>query len=363
MYEKDGTPCGEAVLVLLDNERERETCLLLQAIVGPPPPLLNDRKQCSAFHTRIMSEKRESDGSAHWRLTSLFRPIPQSLLPQSNRSSQLTIRDIAGPHLSLLTPALLSRIGSTSPESDTVQLTQRDIPRPESVYSVKSPAECSPSDVASTFRTANDEIDEHPSHVQHRYSRSTSEPAKPRQKTISQYSVRTPSSRASISTYLVKPPEARDTTFLVELPAAVPSLRCSIRSSRASLIDAKTGALLEKSSAPPPLPIKPLPKSIDLEKAEPQPRHLDEQVAPGNTINWPKSRKWASTSALGFVAFCIAFASSVLTPVSNVASQELGISKEVRTKSAFTLEPQGALADHEAQHRRWCSRQHSSSWA
>ncbi|EME48606.1 hypothetical protein DOTSEDRAFT_30022 [Dothistroma septosporum NZE10] len=153
------------------------------------------------------------------------------------------------------------------------------------------------------------------------------------------YSIRTPSTRASLNTCLVKRPGSRDTTFLVGLPAAVPPRVYSIRSSRATLIDAKTGAAINVDSARPPLPpmlAKALPPHVDLDKRESQSRHWYVFTAPGTAVSWPKSRKCASTWTLVFVAFCVAFALSMLSPVRRVASHDLGIVQELSTSPSST---------------------------
>lgn len=50
---------------------------------------------------------------------------------------------------------------------------------------------------------------------------------------------------------------------------------------------------------------------------------------PENPMNWPRNKKWACTFALGFVTFCVTFASSVLSPGTESAAMEFGVDEEV----------------------------------
>ncbi|WPH05002.1 MFS general substrate transporter [Acrodontium crateriforme] len=48
-----------------------------------------------------------------------------------------------------------------------------------------------------------------------------------------------------------------------------------------------------------------------------------------NPVNWSRSRKWASTLALGFTTFCVTFASSVFSSGTEAAAKEFGVSTEI----------------------------------
>lgn len=46
-------------------------------------------------------------------------------------------------------------------------------------------------------------------------------------------------------------------------------------------------------------------------------------------MNWPRSKKWACTFALGFMTFSVTFASSVFSPGTSVVADHFGVSDEV----------------------------------
>jgi len=52
-------------------------------------------------------------------------------------------------------------------------------------------------------------------------------------------------------------------------------------------------------------------------------------LAPTNSSRRPRSKKWATTFALGFVTFCVTFASSVFSPGTLATAQEFNVSDEV----------------------------------
>ena len=60
---------------------------------------------------------------------------------------------------------------------------------------------------------------------------------------------------------------------------------------------------------------------------------------PENPINWPARKKWIVTVTLGFMTFCVTFASSVFSNATVVTSKEFGVSTEVTTlgTSLFVL--------------------------
>ncbi|KAK1087345.1 hypothetical protein LTR48_002675 [Friedmanniomyces endolithicus] len=55
----------------------------------------------------------------------------------------------------------------------------------------------------------------------------------------------------------------------------------------------------------------------------------DGPADPGNPINWSRRKKWATTFALGFVTFCVTFASSVFSPGTLATAREFNVSDEV----------------------------------
>ncbi|KAK1087690.1 hypothetical protein LTR33_000932 [Friedmanniomyces endolithicus] len=55
----------------------------------------------------------------------------------------------------------------------------------------------------------------------------------------------------------------------------------------------------------------------------------DGPADPGNPINWSRRKKWATTFALGFVTFCVTFASSVFSPGILATAREFNVSDEV----------------------------------
>lgn len=54
---------------------------------------------------------------------------------------------------------------------------------------------------------------------------------------------------------------------------------------------------------------------------------------PENPMNWSRSKKWASTFALGFATFCVTFASSVFSPGTLQAADEFGTMPEIMVLS------------------------------
>jgi MFS transporter, DHA1 family, multidrug resistance protein len=60
---------------------------------------------------------------------------------------------------------------------------------------------------------------------------------------------------------------------------------------------------------------------------------------PENPMNWPASKKWIITVALGMMTFCVTFASSVFSNATVPTSIEFGVSTEVTTlgTSLFVL--------------------------
>jgi hypothetical protein len=60
---------------------------------------------------------------------------------------------------------------------------------------------------------------------------------------------------------------------------------------------------------------------------------------PGNPMNWKTSKKWIVTIMLGFMTFCVTFASSVFSNATVPTAEEFGVSTEVTTlgTSLFVL--------------------------
>lgn len=60
---------------------------------------------------------------------------------------------------------------------------------------------------------------------------------------------------------------------------------------------------------------------------------------PENPMNWPQSKKWIVTVALGMMTFCVTFASSVFSNATIDTSREFHVSTEVTTlgTSLFVL--------------------------
>lgn len=60
---------------------------------------------------------------------------------------------------------------------------------------------------------------------------------------------------------------------------------------------------------------------------------------PENPMNWPVSKKWRVTVSLGFMTFCVTFASSVFSNATVPVAEEFGVSTEVTTlgTSLFVL--------------------------
>lgn len=60
---------------------------------------------------------------------------------------------------------------------------------------------------------------------------------------------------------------------------------------------------------------------------------------PENPMNWPVSKKWIVTLSLGFMTFCVTFASSVFSNATVATAIEFGVSTEVTTlgTSLFVL--------------------------
>lgn len=60
---------------------------------------------------------------------------------------------------------------------------------------------------------------------------------------------------------------------------------------------------------------------------------------PENPMNWPASKKWIITVVLGFMTFCVTFASSVFSNATFVTAKEFGVAPEVTTlgTSLFVL--------------------------
>ena len=54
--------------------------------------------------------------------------------------------------------------------------------------------------------------------------------------------------------------------------------------------------------------------------------------------NWSRGKKWAATIALGWVTFCVTFASSVLSPGTFQAAEEFGYEPEVMVLSTAIFE-------------------------
>jgi MFS transporter, DHA1 family, multidrug resistance protein len=71
---------------------------------------------------------------------------------------------------------------------------------------------------------------------------------------------------------------------------------------------------------------------------------------PENPMNWPTSKKWIVTIALGMMTFCVTFASSVFSNATVPVAELFGVSTEVTTlgTSLFVLGfGAGPLVSHE----------------
>lgn len=269
-----------------------------------------------------MSEKRASEGSASWRLTSLFRPISQYSIPRSNRTSNRSFQDALAPPFSLSIPSFFGRLGSIIPEPDTALLAGEE--DEEADYAETDVYENSPSDCGSMFESAKEEADAITPISGPKMATIAAAPQRPARAVYA----RKPS-RSSISSRSTRRPESRDTEHLAELPALPPRLR-SVRSKQATIFeDRSLTALPERRiTIPPPVPAK----SPRVSSADNVDRNLvswDGPRDPGNAVNWSKSRKWSSTLALGFVTFCVTFASSCLSPATKTAATAFGVATEV----------------------------------
>lgn len=273
-----------------------------------------------------MSEKRVSEGSADWRLTSLFRPISQLSLPRSNRTSNRSFQEAFAANFSLSIPSIFGRLGGITPQPDTVLLTANN--DEESNYPDTDGLETSPSDCPSMFESANEEADE---------IRPLSGPQTAVIATVPQRPPRAlyarSGSRSSTISRSTRRPESRDTEHLAELPALPPKFRETIRSNQATVFEHTTAKRLaeRRETIPPPVPAKPQKPSVPPVDATPDLVSWDGPMDPENALNWSKSRKWTTTLALGFVTFCVTFASSCISPATKTAATEYGVALEVRS--------------------------------
>ncbi|KAK4507035.1 hypothetical protein PRZ48_000769 [Zasmidium cellare] len=267
-----------------------------------------------------MSEKRVSEGSGNWRLTSLFRPISQLSLPRSNRTSNKSFQEAFPPGFSLGIPSFFGRLNSIILEPDEALLTANDDEEaddPERDNVERSPSEC-----ASAFESAKEEADEIKPISGPQKAVIAAAPQKPPRAVYA----RRVGSRSSISSQSTRRPESRDTAHLAELPALPPRLR-SIRAKQPTILErGSTKDQVERRiTIPPPVPAK----TAKDEEADPNLVSWDGPQDPGNALNWSNSRKWTSTLALAFVTFCVNFASSCLSAATKTAATEYGVASEV----------------------------------
>ncbi|KAK5119338.1 hypothetical protein LTR85_007694 [Meristemomyces frigidus] len=121
----------------------------------------------------------------------------------------------------------------------------------------------------------------------------------------------------------------RESTALSALPPLPDSLRSNggtpVRSSETADIEKQSSAVLSVPCGPP--------GQFAMPPRDPDVVGWNGPDDPGNPMNWPRSKKWACTFALGFVTFCVTFASSVFSPGTEVAAQEFGVSTEVMVLS------------------------------
>ncbi|KAF2172894.1 hypothetical protein M409DRAFT_62553 [Zasmidium cellare ATCC 36951] len=267
-----------------------------------------------------MSEKRVSEGSGNWRLTSLFRPISQLSLPRSNRTSNRSFQEAFPPAFSLSIPSYFGRLTSIIPEPDEALLIAKN---DEEVGDLEgNNLERSPSECASTFEPAKEEADEIKPISGPQKAVIAAAPQKPPRAVYA----RRVGSRSSISSRSTRRPESRDTEHLAELPALPPKLR-SVRVKQATISEHSSVKHLaeRRESIRPPVPSK----AQKDEEADPNLVSWSGQQDPENALNWSNSRKWTSTLALAFVTFCVNFASSCLSPAVKTAATEYGVASEV----------------------------------
>lgn len=275
-----------------------------------------------------MSEKRASEGSARWSLSKLWRPISQSMLPSSTRSST---QEGFLSHLSVSIPPFFTRAEGTISETDIEAGTLGLLSdaRQSTLKPIEGDVETSPTDDTSVYKSPKDEDADQirpPPRVFH--PEIMSAPPSLHEQPCEMSTIRsdTISSRAT-----TKRPESRDTRFLAELPALPVRLR-SIKSSRPTVVNGPVAPRPDtRDSCPPPVPSKEA-KTSTFTDENPNRRTLvlwDGPQDPGNAMNWPKARKWVMTLALGFLTFCVSLASSIFSPATHVVAAEFAVSEDV----------------------------------
>jgi DHA1 family multidrug resistance protein-like MFS transporter len=82
-----------------------------------------------------------------------------------------------------------------------------------------------------------------------------------------------------------------------------------------------------------------LPRNNSQKKKDPNLIEWDGPDDPENPMNWPVTKKWIVTVALGLMTFCVTFASSVFSNATMPTAELFGVSSEVTTlgTSLFVL--------------------------
>lgn len=271
-----------------------------------------------------MSEKRVSEGSGNWRLTSLFRPISQLSLPRSNRTSHRSLQEAFSPTLSLSIPSFFGRLSTVVPKPDQALLTGKD--DEDSADIEKGDAEKSPSVCASTFESTKEDVDEIKPISGPQKAVIAAAPQRPPRAIYARRAV----SKSSVSSRSTRRPESRDTEHLAELPALPPNLR-SIRVKHPTILEHNSAQEVaeRRESMPPPVPSK----TQRFEEVKPKLVSWGGLPDPETTLNESSSRRWTSTLALAFVTFCVNFASSCLSPATKTAATEYGVASEVSART------------------------------
>jgi hypothetical protein len=80
-------------------------------------------------------------------------------------------------------------------------------------------------------------------------------------------------------------------------------------------------------------------KKKESKQKDPNLIEWDGESDPENPMNWPQSKKWIVTIALGMMTFCVTFASSVFSNATVPTAELFGVSTEVTTlgTSLFVL--------------------------
>jgi hypothetical protein len=310
------------------------------------------------------ASQRASRQSANWRLSSLFRPL--SIYHTQDGDDQSSNEDGRMPHpyLSLgipsIQPTTFDRLGSISPTSG---LTSGSFAYRESGYNDHNEygASCRTSHRSAAYHRAHaarmlssDEEDSTDEAEQDELGKSVHREQnaqqvhedeedgvqglvqrKPSLKHSSSLQ-RKPSAARSLAEKLSSDRLTRANSRRVykrgsRVLSALPPLPDNMRSGDYSPARISESIYSEKSGRPsaagqptPPSGLSPM-----MVQHDPDLVLWDGPDDPGNPMNWSRSKKWASTFALGFVTFCVTFASSVFSPGTLAAAHEFDVSPEV----------------------------------